>query len=51
MRSKEVLSEVEHVKALRNEKEKQHITLLEKFVTGFNEQAAGSAKERAMFDG
>ena len=42
--------EVEHVKAHRTKKEKEHLTHFEKFVTEGNEKADDSAKEGAMLD-
>ena len=44
-----ILLEVEHVKAHRTKKEKQEMTLYEKFVTAGNERAGELAKEGAMF--
>ena len=42
--------EVEHVKAHRTKKEKEHLTHFEKFVSEGNEKADDSAKEGAMLD-
>ena len=63
LHSKDILIEVEHVKAHRTEKEKQQMSLLEKFVTDDemtqfgkfvtdgNENADEPAKEGAMCEG
>ena len=51
LRSKEVLIEGEHVKALLTKKERQHMSPLEKFITESNEKADELAKEGAMLDG
>ena len=50
LRSKDFLIEVEHVKAHRTEKERQHMWLFEKFVTEGNKKADEVAKEGAMLD-
>ena len=42
--------EVEHVKAHRTKKEKEHMTHFEKFVTEGNEKAFDLAKEGAVLD-
>ena len=51
LRSKEILIEVEHVKAHRTEKERQHMSLFEKFITEGNEKSDELAMEGAIFDG
>ena len=51
LRSKEILVEVEHVKAHRIEKERQHMSLIEDFITEGNEKADELAKEGAMLEG
>ena len=49
--SKEILVEVEHVKAHSTEKGRKHMSHFEKFVTEGNEKADELAKEGAMLDG
>ena len=44
---KGILVEVEHVKAHRTKKEKEHLTHFEKFVTEGNEKADDLAKRRS----
>ena len=44
------LVEVEHVKAHRTEKERQRVSLLEKFITEGNEKADELAKQGARLD-
>ena len=51
MRSKEILIEVEHFKAQHTEKERQQMSLLEKFITEGNEKADELAKDGALLDG
>ena len=51
LRSKEILIENQHVKAHRTEKEKQQMSLFDKFITEGNEKADELAKEGAMLDG
>ena len=51
MRSKDLLTKVEHVKAHRTEKDKKDTSHFEKFVTDCNEKAVELAKEGAMLDG
>ena len=51
LRSQEVLIEVEHDTAHRNELEKQQMSLFEKFITESNEIADESVKAGAMLDG
>ena len=51
MRSKEILIEVDHVKAHRTKNGRQHTSLFEKFITEGNEKADELAKEGAMLDG
>ena len=48
--SKEILVDVEHVKAHRTKKDKKEVSHFEKFVTECNEKADELAKERAMLD-
>ena len=48
LRSKEVLIEVEHVRAHRTEKERQRMSLLEKFITEGNDKADELAKKEAI---
>ena len=50
LRSNEILIEVEHVKAHRTEKERQRMSLVEKFITEGNEKADELAKQGAMVD-
>ena len=47
LRAKEILIEVEHVKAHRTEKERQHRSLREKFISEGNEKADELANERS----
>ena len=46
-----ILVEVEHIKAHRSEKEKQRISLFEKFITESNEKSDDQATYGAMVDG
>ena len=48
--SKQILVEVEHVKAHRTKKDKHEMTHFEKFVTDGNEKADELAKAREMLD-
>ena len=48
--SKEILVEVDHVKAHRTQKEKKEMSHFERFVTEGNEKADELAKEGAMLD-
>ena len=48
---KDILIEVEHVKAPRTEKERQHVSLVDKFIAEGSEKADELAQERAMLDG
>ena len=51
IRPEGMLLEVEHVRTHRTKKERQEMTLFEKFVTDGNERAGELAKDGAIWDG